>query len=84
MCYTCILFSESLNKYYIGSTALLPEQRLLRHLEKHCGYTSKANDWKIVYYENYNTLSEARKRELQLKKWKNAARIAQLIKRSTE
>ena len=35
--------------------------------------------WEIVYTEEYETLSEARKRELQIKGWKKRAAIEKLI-----
>ena len=78
-----ILYSASLDKFYIGSTTLTPAERLMRHLENHKGFTSKAKDWVIVYKEMYDKLSEARQREIQLKKWKSHQRILQLIKRSS-
>ncbi|MFM8743931.1 MAG: GIY-YIG nuclease family protein, partial [Cytophagales bacterium] len=42
-----ILFSEKLNKYYVGSTGFI-ENRLAQHIEYPMkgSFTSKANDWK--------------------------------------
>ena len=45
MAYVYILFSETLNKYYVGSTVGLIEERLKKHLSDHMGYTGKAKDW---------------------------------------
>jgi putative endonuclease len=80
MPWTYILFSASLNKFYIGSTSTTPDERLKKHLSKHTGFTSKADDWIIIYSESFQTINEARKRELQLKKWKSHTKIQQLIK----
>ncbi|MEO7265170.1 MAG: GIY-YIG nuclease family protein [Ferruginibacter sp.] len=83
MPFTYILYSGSLQKFYFGSTSLTVDERLLRHLSMHKGFTAKANDWKIVFKVFYETLSDARKREIQLKKWKSHLRIQQLIDRSS-
>ncbi len=74
-----ILFSEKLNRYYIGSTSNLSE-RLIKHNHIHKGFTSKGQPWVLVYSENYNTKSEAMAREKSLKNWKNRDRIEALIK----
>jgi putative endonuclease len=73
-----ILFSSSLNKYYIGSTKNLTD-RLNKHLSNHSGFTGKAKDWNIVYTEIFLTEKEARQRELQIKKWKSRKMIEKLI-----
>ena len=83
MHYTYILYSALLDKFYIGSTSLTPDERLRRHLENHKGFTSKTKDWVIAYTETFESLREARQREKQLKKWKSHQRIIQLIKRSS-
>ncbi|WP_294960180.1 GIY-YIG nuclease family protein [uncultured Flavobacterium sp.] len=74
-----ILFSESKNRYYIGFTSNLKE-RLTRHNQKSKGFTGNANDWKVVYTENYETKELAYKRELQIKSWKSRIKIEELIK----
>ncbi len=63
MFYTYILHSESIQKYYIGSTTDL-NQRLKNHLTNHKGYTSIAKDWIIVHFETFETKSESIAREL--------------------
>jgi putative endonuclease len=78
-----ILFSPSLNRYYIGFTADAVTERLAKHLSNHNGFTSKAKDWIIAYTENYITKSEAMYREKQLKNWKSQERIKQLINRNS-
>jgi putative endonuclease len=44
------------------------DERLSRHLCEHGGFTSKAKDWKVVHFENYQEKSEAIKKELFIKK----------------
>ncbi len=74
-----ILYSKSLDLYYIGSSKN-PVERLRKHLSNHKGYTSKAKDWKISYTEFFDSKLLAFKREKQLKGWKNRSRIKELIK----
>jgi len=50
MCYCYILHSETLDRFYIGSTILKTEDRLNRHLEKYYGnkkFTAKVGDWTL-------------------------------------
>lgn len=71
-CY--ILFSHKLNRFYIGSTGLLPEERLILHLKKAYGllkFTAKADDWDIFLSIHCNSISQARKIESHLKKMRN-------------
>ena len=64
--YIYILYSNSLDLYYIGTSAN-PEERLKKHLSNHKGFTSKAKDWLICYSEAFELKTEALKREKQLK-----------------
>jgi putative endonuclease len=73
-----ILYSVSLDLYYIGSSAN-PQERLRKHLANHRGFTSKAKDWSICYTESFSDKTEALKRERQLKSWKSRVKILQLI-----
>ncbi|MCG2420614.1 GIY-YIG nuclease family protein, partial [Aequorivita sp. F47161] len=49
-----ILYSESLDSYYVGATENI-ETRLKEHLWKHKGFTSKAKDWELKYSESFAT-----------------------------
>ncbi len=73
-----ILFSEKLNRYYIGATKDISD-RLEKHLWNHKGFTSKAKDWVLKYSEAYELKSDALKRESQIKKWKSRKMIEKLI-----
>jgi putative endonuclease len=78
MPFTYILFSEKLNKYYIGACVNL-ERRLYEHNIGHSKFTSIGMPWKIVYMEEYPTLAEAKKREKQIKNMKSRKYIDDLI-----
>ena len=77
---TYILHSKILDKFYIGHSSENLEERLRKHLSNHKGFTAKAKDWEIVYFEKFETKSEAYKRELQIKSWKSKTKIKELIK----
>ncbi len=55
---------------YIGITDN-PEKRIKYHNEKRGAlYTKRDSKFKIVFLEKYVNLIEARKREIQIKKWR--------------
>ncbi len=78
-----ILYSQSLDKYYIGSTSDL-NGRIRRHLSNHKGFTGNAKDWTLVYSERYSSHNEAIRREKEIKHWKSKLRIQKLIKQGSE
>ncbi|WP_262485054.1 GIY-YIG nuclease family protein [Chryseobacterium piperi] len=71
-----------MNKYYIGHSCEELQERLRKHLSNHKGFTAKVKDWNIVYYEIFNSKSEAYKRERELKAWKSRSKIQKLINES--
>jgi len=73
-----ILYSKSLDRYYLGHTSDL-KGRLRRHNTDHKGYTGKAQDWQVVYTEPYNSKNQAYQRERQVKAWKSRSKIMELI-----
>ena len=76
-----ILLSETTNKFYIGSTGNL-EDRLIRHNSGRSKATKSGIPWKLLYSEEFETRSEAIKRELEIKSWKSHDRVAQLVSAS--
>ena len=78
MHFVYILYSQTLDKYYVGSTSNLAV-RLIKHNGNHKGFTGKAADWLIMYSESYSTKSFALVREMAIKKWKSRIRIEKLI-----
>lgn len=77
--YFYILYSEFLDKYYIGHCSDLKD-RLKKHLTNHKGYTSHAKDWELAYSEMYSSKADAYRREREVKNWKKRSRIIKLIK----
>ena len=61
------LFSEKDHRWYIGCTQLQAEERLKRHQAGHVRSTKYRRPLSLAYIENYESLSEARKREWFLK-----------------
>lgn len=66
---TYILQGIKNGKYYIGHTEDVGA-RIERHNSGFVRSTKSFMPWKIAYTENYNTKSEARKRELEIKSYK--------------
>jgi putative endonuclease len=76
-----IIYSQSLDRYYIGYTSDAIETRLRKHNANHKGFTGKDADWIIKYTETYFSKHDAMKRESQIKSWKSRIKIEQLIRR---
>ena len=78
-CY--ILFSRSLDRYYIGSTRLSVENRLRQHLSKIYGknkFTAKADDWDIFLELKCSSEKQARDIEKHIKSMKSKKYIENL------
>lgn len=73
-----IIESASSGKYYIGCTNDI-NRRLNEHNKGLSRYTRNKGPWVLKYKEEYNTLSEARKREKQIKSWKKRKFIEKLF-----
>jgi putative endonuclease len=65
-------------RFYVGSTVDL-ERRLEEHQRGHSPATRGRGPWRLVYQESFPSLLEARRRELQLKRWKSAKLIQQML-----
>jgi putative endonuclease len=74
-----ILFSPSLNQYYIGHTADIGD-RLFRHNNSGSKSTKKVNDWKLVHTEEFATKGQAAQREMAIKRKKSRKYIEWLIR----
>lgn len=74
-----ILQSDKDGSYYIGSTENV-DKRLIKHNKGYSRYTKSKRPWKLIYKEEYQTLSEAKKREYYLKSLKSKIAIEKLIK----
>jgi putative endonuclease len=79
MPYVYILYSEQLDRFYVGQTTGAIEERLRRHLSANKGFTAKARDWKLAHSESFVTKQEALARERQIKAWKSRDAIERLL-----
>ena len=78
MAFVYILYSEKLDKYYVGACIDL-ERRLYEHNIGHSKFTSLGVPWKLVYTEELIDLPSAKKREMAIKKMKSRKYIENLI-----
>jgi putative endonuclease len=74
-----IIYSQRIDKYYIGYSSNVQE-RLRKHNRHSKGFSSTGIPWILVYVEPFDTKTEAMERESQLKRWKNRERLESLIK----
>jgi putative endonuclease len=77
-----IIQSELDGTYYIGASQD-PYGRLEKHNRPHKGFTGRKQPWKLVYTEQFETKTEALKRENFLKKQKSREFFASLISSSS-
>ncbi len=80
MYYAYILQSRN-GSYYIGSCMDI-KKRLSLHNSGSVKSTKRYMPWNLVYSEIFDTLIDARKRELSIKKWKSRYAIEELIRRN--
>ncbi len=73
-----ILYSVKLNKYYVGACTDV-ERRLHEHNIGHSKFTSTGIPWILKHSEKFETLQEAKKRELNIKKMKSRKYIEGLF-----
>jgi len=73
-----IIYSHSLNKYYVGYTIDI-EKRLAEHHNGISTFTSKATDWELKLSEAYSPREQAMEREKQIKREKSRKYIEWLI-----
>lgn len=79
MYYTYILFSESIDRYYIGSCADI-EKRLHSHNTKQNRFTKKGVPWRLVFSKEFDNKSDAIKFENYIKRMKSRQYIEKLIR----
>ncbi len=81
--YTYILQSESTGRYYIGHTKDITTRLHQHNHHDAIGSSSTRRlkgPWKIVYLEDFDTRSDAMKREREFKSWKSSRSIAEFIR----
>jgi putative endonuclease len=80
-CY--ILFSQKLNRFYIGATADSIENRIEKHLDKTFGnqvFSAKANDWQVFLTIPFDTFDHAVRAEQHIKRMKSSVYVRNLAK----
>lgn len=83
MAFCYILYSPSLDKYYIGSTSEAIESRLDKHLSKFYGtnhFTATVSDWDIHHRILCTSGKQARRIENHIKRMKSKQYIQNLKK----
>ena len=81
MCYCYILYSQKLDRFYIGSTFLRPEERLHSHLTDYYGktkFTAKAKDWTLFLSIDCHSIEQAQRIEHHIKRMKSKKYIQNL------
>ena len=74
------MIKNDFGKLYVGITEDLIKRLYYHNTEHGAGFTKGKAKFKTVFNEKYNTLEEARKREIQIKKWRRDKKEA-LIER---
>jgi putative endonuclease len=77
----CILQSESTGRYYVGQTEHLHE-RVAYHQANYSKALKNRGPWKLRYFEEFATRSEAVRREQALKRRKDRAFLRGLVSAS--
>ena len=78
MGFVYILYSVKLNIYYVGACTNL-ERRIREHNIGHSKFTSLGVPWELKYNARFDTLADAKKRELEIKSKKSRIYIERLI-----
>ena len=73
-----ILYSETLDRYYVGYTNDL-DRRINEHNRKKGKYTDSGIPWKLVYTEDYEVKLKAMEREKYIKLRKSRRFIESLV-----
>ncbi len=83
MYFVYLIQSDFDNSFYVGYSQD-PHKRLLAHNNGESTYTRRKMPWKLLYTEEYNSKSEALKREKFLKAQRNTEFYKKLIKESLD
>ena len=78
--YTYILFSQIINKFYIGATSLNPIERLEEHnqIKFSDAFTRKGIPWEVFFVIECISFQQAKSIELHIKKMKSIKYIENL------
>jgi putative endonuclease len=73
-----ILQSETTGQFCVGLTNDL-DRHFSEHIRGHTPSTRKRGPWKVVHWEEFATLLEARRRETEIKKWTSSRLVRAFI-----
>ena len=69
---------------YAGTCVDIHAREALHNQGKGAKYTRSHSPVKIIYFETFQTLSEARRREAEVKKWHKPAKECLVLRRASE
>jgi putative endonuclease len=73
-----ILYSKSIDNYYVGYTNDI-DRRLSEHNRKKGKFTDRGIPWILVYTENFENKEQAMEKERQIKRKKSRSFIIEMI-----
>ena len=76
--YVYVLKSLEKNRHYIGCTTDL-DRRISEHNDGKVRSTKAYRPWKIVYFEKYDDVGKAFKREKEIKSFKGGLKLKKLM-----
>ena len=80
MYWVYILYSESADKFYVGSSSN-PDGRLIAHNHpSNKGWTKRYQPWKLVFTQAFESKTDAETNEKKIKLYKSKKMIRQIIK----
>ena len=82
MYYVYIIFSDTLDKKYIGRSNDL-RSRLKEHNRGSSSFTNRGKPWRLIYYEAFISKKDAIREELFLKSGQGRERLKYLLTEST-
>jgi len=83
MFFVYILYSSKRDRYYVGFTSEI-ENRVARHNSGSTTSTKSGIPWVLVYSEEFDSKTDAIKREKGIKKMKSRKYIEDLVRKSLE
>jgi putative endonuclease len=82
--YVYILTNKPDGVLYIGVTSDLA-QRIFQHRSREVsGFTRKYNCERLVWFERFDDLQDARRFEVRMKKWNRDWKIARIVERNPD
>ena len=76
--YVYIMASKRNGTIYLGVTSNLPERAFQHRNGQIEGFTKKYGSKMLVWYQRFENLHDARKREVQMKSWKRLWKLREI------